>query len=30
MLKRAIGVDVVTTFADVEAIDLADKHTTAT
>jgi len=30
MLKRAIGVDVVTTFADVEAIDLADKNTTAT
>lgn len=30
MLKRAIGVDVVTTFADVEAIDLADKHTTTT
>ena len=30
MLQRAIGVDVVTTFADVEAIDLADKHTTTT
>lgn len=30
MLKRAIGVDVVTTFADVDAIDLADKNTTTT
>ena len=28
MLKRAIGVDVMTTFADVEVADLADKNTT--
>jgi len=27
MLKRAIGVDIVTTFADVESIDLSDKNT---
>lgn len=27
MLKRAVGVDVVTTFADVESIDLADSNT---
>lgn len=30
MLKRAIGVDVVTTFADVDSIDLSDKNTTTT
>ena len=30
MLKRAIGVDVLTTFTDVEAIDLADKNTSTT
>jgi hypothetical protein len=29
MLKRAIGVDVLTTFTDVESIDLSDKNTTA-
>lgn len=28
MLKRAIGVDVMTTFADVDVADLADKNTT--
>ncbi len=28
MLSRAIGVDVITTFADVEAIDISDKNTT--
>lgn len=27
MLKRAVGVDVVTTFADVDSIDLSDKNT---
>lgn len=30
MLKRAIGVDVLTTFADVESIDMSDKNTTTT
>ena len=30
MLKRAIGVDVITTFADVDAIDISDKNTTTT
>ena len=30
MLKRAIGVDVVTTFAEVEAIDLSDRNTSVT
>ena len=30
MLKRAIGVDVLTTFTDVDSIDLSDKNTTAT
>ena len=30
MLKRAIGVDILTTFTDVESIDLSDKNTTAT
>jgi len=29
MLSRAIGVDVLTTFTDVESIDLSDKNTTA-
>jgi hypothetical protein len=28
MLQRAIGVDVMTTFADVDVADLADKNTT--
>ena len=27
MLKRAVGVDVMTTFADVDVADLADKNT---
>ena len=30
MLKRAVGVDVMTTFAEVDVADLADKSTTAT
>lgn len=30
MLRRAIGVDVITTFADVESIDISDKNTTTT
>ena len=30
MLKRAIGVDVLTTFADIDSIDMSDKNTTAT
>ena len=30
MLKRAVGVDVLTTFADIDAIDMSDKNTTAT
>ena len=30
MLRRAIGVDVITTFADVEAIDISDKNTSTT
>jgi len=30
MLQRAIGVDVLTTFADVESIDMSDKNTTVT
>ena len=30
MLKRAVGVDVMTTFADVDVADLADKNTTTT
>jgi hypothetical protein len=29
MLSRAVGVDVITTFADVESIDISDKNTTA-
>ena len=28
MLKRAVGVDVLTTFADIESIDMSDKNTT--
>jgi hypothetical protein len=27
MLKRAVGVDVITTFADVDSIDISDKNT---
>lgn len=30
MLKRAVGVDVLTTFADIESINTQDKNTTAT
>lgn len=30
MLKRAIGVDVLTTFADIDSIDMSDKNTTTT
>lgn len=30
MLKRAIGVDVLTTFADIESIDMSDKNTSTT
>ena len=30
MLKRAVGVDVLTTFTDVESIDLSDKNTSTT
>lgn len=30
MLKRAIGVDVMTTFADIDSIDMSDKTTTTT
>ena len=30
MLKRAIGVDVLTTFADIDSIDMADKNTATT
>lgn len=30
MLSRAIGVDVITTFADVDSIDISDKNTTTT
>lgn len=30
MLKRAVGVDVLTTFADIDSIDMSDKNTTAT
>ena len=29
MLRRAVGVDVLTTFTDVESVDLSDKNTTA-
>jgi hypothetical protein len=28
MLKRAVGVDVLTTFTDVDSIDMSDKNTT--
>ena len=30
MLKRAIGVDVLTTFADIDSIDMSDKNTSTT
>ena len=30
MLKRAVGVDVLTTFAEIDAIDMSDKNTTTT
>ena len=30
MLRRAVGVDVITTFADVESIDISDRNTTTT
>ena len=30
MLQRAIGVDILTTFADVESIDISDRNTTVT
>lgn len=30
MLRRAIGVDVLTTFADIDAIDMSDKNTSTT
>lgn len=30
MLKRAVGVDVLTTFADVDSLDMSDKNTTTT
>ena len=30
MLKRAVGVDVLTTFADIDSVDMSDKNTTAT
>ncbi len=30
MLRRAVGVDVLTTFADIDSIDMSDKNTTAT
>ena len=30
MLRRAIGVDVITTFAEVDSIDISDKNTTTT
>lgn len=30
MLKRAVGVDVLTTFADIDSINMSDKNTTAT
>lgn len=29
MLRRAIGVDVLTTFADIDSVDMSDKNTTA-
>ena len=30
MLKRAVGVDVLTTFADIDSVDMSDKNTTTT
>jgi hypothetical protein len=30
MLKRAVGVDVLTTFADIDSIDMSDKNTSTT
>jgi hypothetical protein len=30
MLRRAVGVDVMTTFAEVDVADLSDTHSTAT
>jgi hypothetical protein len=30
MLRRAVGVDVITTFADVDSIDISDKNTSTT
>ena len=30
MLRRAVGVDVLTTFADIDSIDMSDKNTTTT
>jgi hypothetical protein len=30
MLKRAVGVDVLTTFADIDSVDMSDKNTTST
>lgn len=30
MLRRAVGVDVLTTFADIDAIDMSDKNTSTT
>ena len=30
MLSRAVGVDVLTTFADIESIDMSDKNTATT
>jgi hypothetical protein len=30
MLKRAVGVDVLTTFAEIDSIDMSDKNTTTT
>jgi hypothetical protein len=30
MLKRAVGVDVLTTFTDVDSIDMSDKNTSTT
>lgn len=30
MLRRAVGVDVITTFADVESIDISDRNTSTT
>ena len=30
MLRRAVGVDVLTTFADVDSVDMSDKNTSTT